>query len=272
MDFFHMLSGSVSPLSLGLTNEVEIRKLSRKAKIMFALNDMTSYIWVPLSGFIMYFKVFARSSSLNEFLVFGIPWSLNCAVWCTYGSNIILSQILGFYLICEFCKQRLRAINEHLLRMKLAKIDVNERNAKLLLHSIDRVYGDIKTYNDEYMSQFLFMNLANFLVTFNSFLYNGIFGNFSTGLQSVLAIYSLNSFVAFSFPIHTASVVHTEANRAYPLICSIILTDKTRHLPIDLQYKVFIDVLFVINNQNQIFLKKCLEMIFFFVIKLNFLY
>jgi hypothetical protein len=251
IDFFHMLSGSVSPLSLGLTNEVEIRKLSRRAKILFALNDMTSYILAPLSGFIMYSMVFAKSSSLNEFLLFGIPWSLNCGVWCTYGSNIILLQILCFCLICEFSKQRLRAVNEYLLRMKLAKIPVNERSVKLLLHSIDRVYGDIKTYNDEYMSQFLFINSVNFLVIFNMFLYNGIFGNLSPGLQSVLGIYSLNSFLAFSFPIHTASVVHTEANRAYPLICSIILTDKTRHLPIDLQYKVFIDILFLIYNQNE---------------------
>jgi hypothetical protein len=154
--------------------------------------------------------------------------------------------------------------------MKLAKITVNERNVKLLLHSIDRVYGDIKTYNDEYMSQYLFMNSANFLVTFNMFLYNGIFGNFSTGLQSVLGIYCLNSFLAFSFPIHTASVVNTEANGAYPLVCSIILTDKTRHLPIDLQYKVFIDVLFLINNQNEIFLKTCLEIILFSLINLIF--
>jgi hypothetical protein len=251
MDFFHMLSGSVSPLSLGLTNEVEIRKLSRKAKIMFALNEMTSYILAPFSGFMLYSMVLAKSSSLNEFLLFGIPWSLNCGIWCTYGSNIIFLQILCFYLICEFSKQRLRAVNEHLLRMKLGKIAVNERNVKLLLHSIDRVYGDIKTYNDEYMSQFLFINSVNFLVIFNMFLYNGIFGNLSPGLQSVLGIYSLNSFLAFSFPIHTASVVHTEANRAYPLICSIILTDKTRHLPIDLQYKVFIDILFLIYNQNE---------------------
>ncbi len=270
MDFFHMLSGSVSPLSLGLTNEVEIRKLSRKAKILFALNDMTSYIWVPFSGFIFCSMVFVKSSSLNEFLFFGIPWSLNIAIWCTYGSNIILLQIICFHLICDFSKQRLRAINEHLLRMKLAKITVNERNVKLLLHSIDRVYGDIKTYNDEYMSQYLFMNSANFLVAFNMFLYNGIFGNFSTGLQSVLGIYSLNSFLAFSFPIHTASVVNTEANGAYPLVCSIILTDKTRHLPIDLQYKVFIDVLFLINNQNEIFLKTCLEIILFSLINLIF--
>jgi hypothetical protein len=150
--------------------------------------------------------------------------------------------------------------------MKLAKIAANERNVKLLLHSIDRVYGDIKKYNNEYMSQFLFINSANFLVLFNLFLYNGIFGNFPTGLQSVLAIYALLSFVAFSFPIHTASVVHTEANRAFPLICSIILTDKTRHLPIHLQYKVFIDTLILINNQNEIFLKICLEMIFFLLI------
>ncbi|HEY6437264.1 MAG TPA: hypothetical protein VIY47_11795, partial [Ignavibacteriaceae bacterium] len=200
MDFFHMLSGSVSPLSLGLTNEVEIRKLSRKAQIMFALNDMISYIWSPFSGFILYFMVFAKSSSLNEFLLFGIPWSLNCAVWCTYASNIILLQILCFYLICEFCKQRLRAINEHLLRMKLAKIAVNERNVKLLLHSIDRVYGDIKTYNNEYVSQFLFMNSANFLVTFNVFLYHGIFGNLSPGPLLIMGIHSLNSFVAFCFP------------------------------------------------------------------------
>jgi hypothetical protein len=241
MDFFHMLSGFVSPLSLGLTNKVEIRKLSRKAKIMFALNDMTSYIFAPFSGFILYFMVFAKDSSLNEFLLFGIPWSLNGAVWCTYGSNIILSQILCFYLICEFSKQRLRVINEHLLRMKLAKIDVNETNANLLLHSIDRVYGDIKTYNKEYVSQFLFMNSANFLIVFNIFLYNVIFGSFPPGLQLVWAAYSLSAFVAFSFPIHTASVVHSEANRAYPLICSIILTDKTRHLPTDLQYKVFIE-------------------------------
>jgi hypothetical protein len=114
--------------------------------------------------------MFALNISTIEFLLFGLSWSLTYGFWCTYRSNIILQQIIHFYLVCEIFKQLLRAINEHLSGMKFDEIPTNEKNVDFLIKFIDEVYGDVKTY-DKYWSQFIFINCANFLVIVNTNLY-----------------------------------------------------------------------------------------------------
>jgi hypothetical protein len=115
--------------------------------------------------------MFALNISTIEFLLFGLSWSLTYGFWCTYSSNIILQQIIHFYLVCEIFKQRLRAIKKHLSGMKFDEIPTNEKKRRFFIKFIDEVYSDVKTYNDKYWSQFLFINCANFLMIVNTNLY-----------------------------------------------------------------------------------------------------
>jgi len=108
------------------------QEISKKSKIIFALNDFICYIWSPLSGSAIVSYMFALNTSTIEFLLFGLSWSLTYGFWCTYSSNIILQQIIHFYLVCEIFKQRLRAINEHLSGMKFDEIPTNEKNVDFL--------------------------------------------------------------------------------------------------------------------------------------------
>jgi len=48
---FDMMSGLISPKSIGLTNEEEIYKLIKESKILFSFNKSNSYIVLPLISF-----------------------------------------------------------------------------------------------------------------------------------------------------------------------------------------------------------------------------
>jgi hypothetical protein len=71
-----MMSGLISPKSIGLTNKEEFYKLIKESKILFSIGERNIDKVIPLMAFLLCFVSFIINCSLLDLMTFGIPYSL----------------------------------------------------------------------------------------------------------------------------------------------------------------------------------------------------
>ncbi len=104
-----MISGFVSPKSIGLMNGEDINQLLKKSKFMFKVSRMLTLgmnfaaFFTPGIPLIINF-----SFPLNLIAIF---WSIIYTICGHFCANINLSQMTYFYVICLYLKLKLRNVN-----------------------------------------------------------------------------------------------------------------------------------------------------------------
>jgi hypothetical protein len=85
-----MMSGLISPKSIGLTNKEEIYKLMKKSKILFSFCIWNINNVLPPIGFSLNLLPFIINYSFLEIIIFGIPHSFFYAIAVHYTSSLML--------------------------------------------------------------------------------------------------------------------------------------------------------------------------------------
>src|ERR1700712_2335163 len=84
---FQMMSGLVSPKSLGLTDEQQIRKLVKITQWLLSLMFLNNNIAIPIVGIVLDPTIYLIYGYPFEALVFGIPNGILLAIWARYFWN-----------------------------------------------------------------------------------------------------------------------------------------------------------------------------------------
>jgi hypothetical protein len=85
---FEMMSGLISPKSIGLTNKEEIYKMLKVYKILFKICELNARILVPTIGFLLSIIPYAMNCSIVDTILYGIPHSLLYACVAHYVFTI----------------------------------------------------------------------------------------------------------------------------------------------------------------------------------------
>jgi len=109
---FEMMSGLVSPNSIGLSDTREIYKLIKLSKTLFLICELIIDKSVFMFNFILSIVLFILNCSLMDIFIFGILHSLLYALISYYVLSFILWQVVYFYLICYYIKIKLKQTNE----------------------------------------------------------------------------------------------------------------------------------------------------------------
>jgi len=225
---FEMISGLVSPKSIGLTNEAEIYKMIKYSKTLFFAIEITSIMIVPLMGFLLFLIQFSSNKSILEIFLIGIPHSIVWYIFILYTSNITNWQIVYFWLTCYYMKYKIFSVNKNLV--------MNLKSSKIFpkYHSIDSIktlnslYLELSDYNSNW-SKFLFLFWITFVGVSDSLLYLSIFGRMNL-LIRILFIFTVIGFdIILLLTINFASSVNSEANKSYNLLNSLMICLSRRH-------------------------------------------
>ena len=81
---FQMMSGLVSPKSIGLTNKEQIYKILKLSKILFNLCNYNTLFIIPLMAFLINFVTYIMKCTLIETIIYGIPHSILFSMCCYY--------------------------------------------------------------------------------------------------------------------------------------------------------------------------------------------
>ena len=216
---FQMMSGSLTPIEIGVTDERVIKGLIRRTKRWLTIIKVNCRYLVVVFGIILIIWPYLRLSII-DLIIIGIPNTICSVLWSYYTSITI--QMNGFYVhvICHYIKCKIRAINNRIRDSVKLKRRLNIRRMHSNLNSI---YTETNEYNEIFFSKY-YLSVWLFLGSLNTFLlYIGLFQNipiifFIMYLESFLIFFSL-----FSFLILNASSVNTEANNSYKIFNSLYI-------------------------------------------------
>ena len=218
---FQMMAGSVRPISLGLTEEKEIKKLLKTTKRLNIILRFNNDQVLPILCILFVFSFYLFYCETYETVIYGIPNTVLFIFWGRYYWNSCNFQFMCFYIICSYLKLKINALNERLIEMKRRKRFIRIRET---LQSFDSLYSEINEYNTTFWSKFL----AVFWLTFGSLitttLYIIIFLPMPFPILFVFVYVLVILIQIFLFVIFTASSVTYCANNSYDILNSLYIS------------------------------------------------
>ena len=213
LKIFEMISGFVSPKSIGLSNEKEILHLLKVSKFLFIITKFISQNVIPIAAFMINIIPILLQCSTSETLIFGLPNSLLFSLCCYYVFSINVWQVLYFYIICLYFKIKLKDIYN--------KVFATLRNGRYIIQiirSLNSIYLEIHENNSIYWSKY-FLTIWFLYVSMIITNMSGVLFSETTIILKLMISYTLLQFIIiFIIVINTASSVNFEANKIYLLL------------------------------------------------------
>ena len=151
-------------------------------------------------------------------------WALLYAIWGYHSTNINLSQMTYFYIICLYLKLKLRNTNNSIRKSFEKKYKMTNYKMKNILKSLDSIISEINTYNNDLWSKYLMIVLMLVTIIFDIDLFESLFGKMSLFFRIILFYVSILFFLLLIILINTASSVSFEAKETYKLSNKLFIT------------------------------------------------
>ena len=235
-----MMSGLVSPKSLGLTDEQQITKLLKRTNILLKCLKINNYRILPMIAFTFVTSIYSFTTNMWETVCYGIPNAIITTIFAIHFNNLITYHLLLHFIICLYTEMKLNAMNERLLEMKRRKRFIRIRET---LQSFDSLYSEINEYNTTFWSKilFTFWTLLGIIIVFT--LYVCLFIKIDIVTKIMLSYYLCFLILIFMYIIFTASSVTYCANKSYKTLNSLFISyskqnDQANHKSISQKLKV----------------------------------
>jgi hypothetical protein len=222
---FEMMSGLISPQSIGLTNRDEIYKLIKLSKLTFFVCRFNADITIAVSTFTLNILPFIINCSILDIILFGIPHSILFCCCCHFIFNINLWKFTYFYLVCNYLKIKLREVNNELTNKIGKRIRITNAKTIGLIKKLSSIYSEIDDYNNNFWSKYLLSIWLIFGSVINTTLYLTVFGEMHIICRIVFAYGVCIFVITFTFIVNTASSVTLEAMRSYKLLNNLMVSN-----------------------------------------------
>jgi hypothetical protein len=235
LKLFEMISGLISPKSIGLMNREDINQLLKKSKIVFKLKKLLIFI-TNFAVFCVSVIPLIINSSLLLYLI-EIFWSLLYTAFAYFSININFSQFTYFYIICLYLKLKLRNTNNSIRKCFEKKYKTTNRRIKNILISMDCIISEINTYNNDLWSKYLMIVLVSVILVVDLIFFEAIFGKMNLFFKTIFFYGSSAFFLILIILINAASSVSFEANKSYKLFNKLFIVNN-KQISIRMKIKV----------------------------------
>ena len=194
LSVFDMMSGLITPRSIGLTNEKEVVSLTKTTRKVFVTARLATQTSVPVFQFSLSFTLFYLLCP-KRYVVYGIIGSLHYTWASYYVYNIHVFAVIYFHIICRYIKIKIRAQNLRIRALNPKDVDFRKRLYQTI-RSLASISREISAYNDNFWSKFL------------------LYVWFMYGIVIVLCVYILflspmNTYIKIGYSYMTAIIVIT---------------------------------------------------------------
>jgi hypothetical protein len=232
---FEMISGLISPKSIGLINTEDINQLLKKSKLMFKVSRFL-IICTGFAAFCVSFIPLIINSPFDLYLI-EIFWSLLFTAYNYFATNINLSQMTYFYIICLYFKLKLRNVKNSITKSFEKKYKMTSNRMKNILISLNSIISEIETYNNDFWSKHLMIAIILVILELDLVLFKAVFGKMSFFFRIIVFYASGLLFLLLIILINTASSVSFEANKFYKLLNKLFVTNN-KQVSIRMRIKV----------------------------------
>jgi hypothetical protein len=234
---FQLMSGLVSPQSIGITDRKYILIIQNRAKLLFKITTFVTEYSMPLMAITLNLALYLNCT-IYELLIFAIPWAIIFARSCYTVAGCLFWQLVYFYLICLYLKYKLRILNNNInmLNNKLLNNEIIKNKINLL----NQIYLEIINYDNNYWSKFAFCYYVLFSFINSSILYCIIFVK-ALFIVKLFFYYNILLFIicliCFMEP---SSLLSREANKSYNLLMRLQLNNYKKNLSLIMIMKVLV--------------------------------
>ena len=209
---FQVLSGSITPLSVGLNHSTQVNQLLKIAKWLPLLQENNKFL-IPFSTFLFVFGIYFYSLDfISAVILSAFPIAFQC-LWTYYAVNSLSVQIFVFNILCKYFLIKLKALNRSLKEEKR----INSNTIRNILHEYSALVKEIDDYNTTYWSKFLLI-IWSLLGILNVFLFYVIIFIMTPIVIRITMIYFFILYcIMFLFILSIASFVNLETNSSYKL-------------------------------------------------------
>ena len=215
---FQVLSGSITPSSVGLNHSIQVRQLLNIAKWL-PLMKKNNETLIPFCIIAIVFGIHYYSLGFLSSIITGIYPIIFNSVIGYYIFNLLSVQIFLFYILCKYILIKLKQLNQMLKKEKR----INSMRIRNILHSCDALYREINEYNSTYWSKFLLIIWSLLGVTIIFLLYLVLFGSIPILIKISITYFLILYCIMHFFILSIASSVNNEANKSYKLFNSFII-------------------------------------------------
>jgi len=223
---FEMMSGLVSPKSIGLTDKKQIYKLLKLSKYLFFICKPITQKLIPISILTTIMIIFFMKCSITETVIFGIPNSLLFTLCSYYMNNINIWQSIYFYITCYYIKIKLKQSNEQISKIKTNR---GHKSIAANIRSLNLLYSEINEYNDSFWSKYLLIVWIFYGSGIVLGLYGLLFVEMNIFVKTIISCFVIFLFLIFIMIINTASSVNYEANKIYKILNQMIASQSKSH-------------------------------------------
>ena len=217
---FRMISGSVTPSSVGLETDINVMTLMKNLKPTFILLKFNNNVLAIIIGLVFYTVLQIVNKTFMEIILIVFPHTIIYTIWAHYVWNIFSYQILFFFILCRYLRIKLQNLNNSLIKTEI-KTDLESKISRLL-RSFDALYREINEYNVTYWSKFLFI----IWLCFGTIIVLQIKFVIHKNVKFILRLVEIYSIIVFTilflFTILTAASINSMAHKSYKLVNSLI--------------------------------------------------
>jgi hypothetical protein len=227
---FDMMSGLISPNSIGLTNGEEIYKLIKQSKLWFSLCTYNNRILIPIFALSTSLLPFVLNCSALDIIIFGISHSLLYSMGIHFVCTINVWQIFYFRLICRYINIKFKESNDFVYQLIFRRKLIKWEQVLRIIQNLDAKYSELDKCNREIWSKYLllFWLMAGIIMNFH--LYNFFFAKMTVTQRLVAGYRAAFPFTCFLFIITNVSSVNYEANKMYKLLNHIMVYNSSSRL------------------------------------------
>ena len=155
---FQMLSGTITPRDVGLTDEKTVMALIRRSDLLFK-NTEYFVLFSLFNATIICFIPLVINFSLKEVILYAIPNHIILLLFIRYLYSFLVYQMVYLYLICYYLKSKIRAIDRQVIQsIQLSRY----QNLRQIIQNYYQIYSEINEYNTTFWSKYLFVFWLSF--------------------------------------------------------------------------------------------------------------
>ena len=224
---FEMISGSITPQSIGITDTDIVFKLVNIYKKSMRIANISLYFMYSNSCLITAIALSLKASSIKLMLI-SIPHSIVWTIFTVHASGTLFYITIYYSIITYYLMLKMGKIDTQL--KNIGQINYNSRIKlnifiQTTVRKLNDIFNEISEYNNNYWDKILFVywfsmqSVMALLFSAGYFATNIIFG--ISCLMNTFLIFSILLFV-----IYISSAIYLNAYKTYNRLHSLITSNK----------------------------------------------
>ena len=222
---FQVMSGSLTPDSIGLGDKSLFIKLINKFKVFWKLAKTNIQLITFLNIYVNCLICPGWITALELILIY-LPNAIHWTMWINYVFSHLFYQFMYFVFIVEYLKIKLMMVNRQISqRNNIYRGVYTQKSGKLkiisitkILKNLNSIYNEIEEYNEVYWSKFVFILWFGLTVNTSSLSFSAIFVMKDIILVILFAILAVIDVILILLLIRVSTQIYSEVESTYKLL------------------------------------------------------